>query len=52
MEEKRPSYLEQIPLEDWEKTPTSVKKLVEYMALQVENVEKQLTDVLAVQQHL
>lgn len=52
MEEKRPSYLEQIPLEDWEKTPDSVKKLVESMALRVENVEKQLTDVLAVQQHL
>ncbi len=48
----RPGYVEQIPQEDWEKTPDSVKKLVEFMAQRVENVEKQLTDVLAVQQHL
>ncbi len=52
MEEKRLSYLEEISPKDWGKTPASVKKLVEAMALRVENLEKQLTDVLAVQQHL
>ena len=48
----RPGYLEQIPLEVWEKTPASVKKLVQSMAQRVENVEQQPQDVLAVQQHL
>lgn len=31
MEEQRPAYLIQIPPEDWERTPASVKKLVEEM---------------------
>jgi hypothetical protein len=52
MEEKRVNHLEQIPPEDWEKTPTSVKKLVEAMAQQIEQQEKKLTEVLTVQQQL
>lgn len=52
MEEQRPSYLEQICRQDWERTPTSVKKLVEEMELRTESLEKQLAEVLAVQQQL
>jgi len=52
MEEKRPPYVEQIPLVDWEKTPASVQKLVEGMGQQIESLEKQLVDVLALQQQL
>ncbi|MEG5037325.1 DUF6444 domain-containing protein, partial [Microcoleus sp. AT3-D2] len=52
MEEKRVNHLEQIPPEDWGKTPTSVKKLVEAMAQQIEQQEKKLTEVLTVQQQL
>ena len=37
MEEKRPSYVEQIPLKDWEKTPASVQELVEGMGQQIES---------------
>ncbi|MEA5617153.1 hypothetical protein VB711_04780 [Cronbergia sp. UHCC 0137] len=42
MEEKRVNYLEQISPEDWGKTPTSVKKLVEEMAQQIEQQSKKL----------
>lgn len=52
MEEQRPAYLNQIPPPDWEKTPASVKKLVEEMAQRIEKLEKQLESVLAVQQQL
>jgi len=52
MEEQRPSYLEPLPPEDWEKTPASVKKLVEQMQERTEQLEKQLASVLAVQQQL
>ncbi len=52
MEEKRPAYVEQIPLVDWEKTPASVQKLVEGMGQQIESLEKQLAEVLTVQQQL
>jgi uncharacterized protein YllA (UPF0747 family) len=52
MEEKRPCYLEEISPEDWEQTPASVKKLVEQMAQRIEKLEKQLAEVLAVQQQL
>ena len=52
MEEKRPTYLQQIPPEDWEKTPASVKKLVEHMGQRIEKLEQQLAELLAVQQHL
>lgn len=52
MELGRVSHLEQIPPEDWGKTPTSVKKLVEEMAQQIEQQEKKLTEVLTVQEQL
>lgn len=52
MEEKRVNHLEQISPEDWGKTPTSVKKLVEEMAQQIEQQEKKLTEVLTVQEQL
>ncbi|NEO01900.1 MAG: hypothetical protein F6K50_42935 [Moorea sp. SIO3I7] len=52
MEQQRPNMSEQVPWSDWEETPASVKKLVEGMAQQIENLEKQLTDISAVQQQL
>ena len=52
MEKKRVNHLEQIPPEDWGKTPTSVKKLLEAMAQQIEQQEKKLTEVLTVQEQL
>lgn len=52
MEEPRPSYLEQISRQDWERTPASVKELVMEMALRIESLEKQLAEVLTVQQQL
>jgi transposase len=52
MEEKRANHLERIPREDWGKTPTSVKRLVEEMAQQIEQQDKKLTEVLIVQEHL
>jgi transposase len=52
MEEQRPAYLQQIPPEDWEKTPASAKKLVEEMAQRSEKLEKQLAELLAVHQQL
>ncbi len=52
MEQQRPDYLEQIPQEDWEKTPASVKKLVEEMGQRQEKLEQQLAELLAVQQQL
>jgi Transposase IS66 family/Family of unknown function (DUF6444) len=52
MEGKRVNHLEQIPPEDWGKTPTSVKKLVEEMAQQIEQLELKLTEVLTVQEQL
>ncbi len=52
MIELPPSYVEQIPLEEWEKTPASVQKLVEGMGQQIESLEKQLAEVLTVQQQL
>ena len=52
MEQQRPDYLEQIPQEDWEKTPASVKKLVEEMGQRQEKLEQELAELLAVQQQL
>ena len=52
MEQERPSYLEIVSQEDWEKTPASVKKLVESMAGGMEKLERQVTELLEVQQHL
>ncbi|NEO28872.1 MAG: hypothetical protein F6K36_00095 [Symploca sp. SIO3C6] len=51
MEEERPVYLQQIPSEDWEKTSTSVKKLVEEMEQRIEKLE-QPVEVLVAQQQL
>ena len=42
MEQKRVNHLEQIPPDGWGKTPSSVKKLVEEMAQQIEQQEKKL----------
>ena len=52
MEDKRPACVEQIPQEDWGKTPASVKKLVEEMAQHIEHQEKRLAEVLTVQEQL
>ncbi|MGH2413020.1 MAG: DUF6444 domain-containing protein [Microcystaceae cyanobacterium] len=52
MEEKEPSYLEQVPPKDWEKTPASVKKLVEKMGQRIETLENQQAEFLLVQQQL
>lgn len=52
MEQRRVNHLEQITPEDWGKTPTSVKKLVEGMAQQIEQQEKKLAEVLTVQEQL
>lgn len=48
----RPSYLEQIPPEDWEKTPASAKKLVEDMAQRLKKLEKQHAELLAAHQQV
>ncbi|RUS92267.1 IS66 family transposase ISH10B [Dulcicalothrix desertica PCC 7102] len=52
MEQLSPSIREQVSQEDWEKTPASVKKLVESMADGIEKLERQVTGLLEVQQHL
>lgn len=52
MEKKCPAYLEQIPPEDWEKTPDSVKKLVEEMAAGMEQLKQQQAELSVVQQQL
>lgn len=52
MEEQRQSYLQQIAPEDWERTPASVKELVEEMARRIEALETQLAEILTVQQQL
>ncbi len=52
MEQKLVNYVEHIPLEDWEKTPISVQKLVEEMEQQIGKLEKKLTEVLTVQEQL
>lgn len=52
MEEKRPFYLEEVSPEDWERTPASVKRLVENMVGRVEILEKQQAELLLVQQKL
>ena len=46
------NYLEQIPPQDWEKTPASVKKLLEEMVQRIGNLEKHQAEVLALQQQL
>ena len=52
MEKKLVNYVEQISPEDWEKTPISVKFLVEEMAQQIKQLEKKLTEILTVQEQL
>ena len=52
MEQECPSCLQQIPPEDWKKTPASVKKLVEEMGQRIETLEKQQAELLLVQQQL
>lgn len=52
MEEKRPDYLNQIPPEDWQKTPASVKQLVEGMGEGIRKLELQQAELVAVQQQL
>ncbi len=50
MEQERREHLEQIPEGDWEKTPASVKQLVETMQQSLETMASQLAEVLAVQE--
>ena len=52
MQENDPSYLEEVPPKDWERTPISVKKLVEKMGQRREILEKQQAELLLVQQQL
>ena len=52
MEEQRPNYLQQIPPEDWERTPGSVKTLVTEMAQGMEKLQQEQAEVLALQQQL
>lgn len=52
MELLRLAYLQQIPSEDWEQTPASVKKLVTEMGQRIEKLETQQAEVIAVQQQL
>jgi transposase len=52
MEEKRPSIIEQIPPDDWEKTPASVKKMVELMAQRIDSLEQQAQELLSAQEQL
>jgi transposase len=52
MGEKSPSYLEEVSPKDWERTPASVKKLVENMGQRIETLEKQQAEFLLVQQQL
>ena len=52
MEEKCVNHLERISPEDWGKTPTSVRKLVEEMVLQIEQQDQRLKEVLTVQEQL
>lgn len=52
MEENRPVYRQQISQEDWERTPSSVKKLLEEMQERLEQIEEELAQVQAQQQLL
>lgn len=50
--ENCPAYMQQISGQDWERTPTSVKKLVEEMAQHIGQLEKKLAELEAQQQQL
>lgn len=52
MEENRPAYRQQISQEDWERTPSSVKKLLEEMGQRVGQLEKELGQLQEQQQLL
>lgn len=52
MEKKPASIIEQIPPDDWDKTPASVKKMVELMAQRIEILEKQAIELVEAQQQL
>lgn len=52
MEQQRPNITLQVSQEDWEKTPASVRQLVESMAVDIETLERQIAGLLEAQQHL
>ncbi|GAC1494200.1 MAG: hypothetical protein NVS2B14_07640 [Chamaesiphon sp.] len=52
MEEQRPAYLNERPKEDWDKTPASIKNLVEDMAQQIKKLEQQVAELVVVHQQL
>ena len=52
MEQNCPSIIEQLPPEDGEKTPASVKKMVELMALRIAILEQQAQGLREAQQQL
>ncbi len=52
MEHPSANYIEQIPPEDWEKTPTNVKKMMELMAQRIEQLEKQGAELLSAHQQV
>lgn len=52
MEENCLAYGIEILESEWEKTPTSVKKLVEQMGQQIKQSEKELAELKAQQQEL
>jgi transposase len=52
MEKKPASIIEQIPPSDWEKTPASVKKMVELMAERIETLEQQAIELVEAQRQL
>jgi len=52
MDENCPAYTQQISAQDWERTPASVKKLVEEMAQHIGQLEKKLAELEAQQQQL
>jgi transposase len=52
MQKNDQNYLEKVPPKDWERTPISVKKLVEKMGHRIEILEKKQAELLLVQQQL
>ena len=52
MDENCPAYTQQISAQDWERTPASVKKLVEEMAQHIGQLEKKLAELEAQQQQI
>ena len=52
MDQNCPTYGIEISDSDWEKTPTSVKQLVERMRQHIKELEQRLADVEARQQEL